>query len=186
MKQTGFLRRLAVTLLLGGALVLTVVATQGSQSDPLVTLGYLSEQFLPKIAQQMEAKAVERDKNLESKVQAMLNTYSAEMEKKFSKALAGTASGGTQAPGFVTVNLAAGQTLTLSPGGELLLRTGTATCVAPSAPGLVDTTAGTALGGGGALVVHHLYLATDQGRGLKAVDGVVVLVRGEYTLAPAT
>lgn len=183
MKQKNPLRRLAAMLLLSGALVLSVAATQGTQADPLVTLGYLTEKFLPQVTQQIEAKAVQRDKDLEVRVQAMVNAYSAEMEKKFTKALGG--SGGTQTavPGFVEVSLSAGQKLSLSAGGELLFRSGTATCLAPSSPGLVDTTAGTILEGGGALVINHLYLSTANGRGLTAGDGVIALVRGTYTVS---
>ncbi len=39
-------------------------------------------------------------------------------------------------------------------------------------------TAGTTLAGGGALTANHLYLATIEGRGVKASTAVTLLVRG--------
>ncbi len=182
MKEKKTLRRLSAMLLLSGVLVLSVAATQGTQGDPLVTLSYLTDKFLPQVTQQVEVKAVQREKNLESKIQAMINTYSAEMEKKFSKAVGGAGTSQSGTPGFVEVHLTAGQKLNLNSGGELLFRSGTATCLAPSSPGLVDTTAGTILEGGGALAVNHLYLSTADGRGLTASDAVSMLVRGNYTV----
>ena len=62
------------------------------------------------------------------------------------------------------------------------LRSGTATCVSDTSPGLVDMTAGTTLAGGGALTANHLYLATIEGRGVKASTAVTLLVRGTYSI----
>lgn len=175
-KWTG---RLTVGLLLTGGLLLTAAATQGSAENPLVTLGYLNEKFLPQITAQVEAKAVERDKALESKLQAKLDQFAAQMGQNPGQGTGGQT--GTSAQ-FVEVSLSAGQKLTLSGGGELLLRSGKAVCLAPSAPGLVDTTAGTDLGSGGALAPNHLYLVTGDGHGLTAQDSVLLLVRGPYQI----
>ena len=61
---------------------------------------------------------------------------------------------------------------------------GTASCMSPSSPGLIDeTTAGT-LNNGGALVTNHLYMMTIEGRGVKAGSATTkLLVRGTYTIA---
>ena len=65
-----------------------------------------------------------------------------------------------------------------------MLRVGTATCVASGAPGLVDSTGGTTLANGNALVTNHLYLVTVATRGVTATaDTVKLLVRGSYTIA---
>ena len=66
---------------------------------------------------------------------------------------------------------------------ELLLRSGTATCVSDSSPGLVDMTDGATLANGGALKANHLYLATIEGRGVRASTAVTIMVRGEYTVS---
>ena len=61
---------------------------------------------------------------------------------------------------------------------------GSAVCVSPSDPGLIDeTTAGT-LANGGALVQNHLYMMTIEGRGVRASAATTkLLVRGGYTVA---
>lgn len=180
MKKHG-IQKLVAGGILAASLVLTAAAAQGSESDPLVTLGYLTDQFLPRVLGEVEVKMGERDKELESKLQAMVNTYSAEMEKKFQKAAAGSG-GAAVSPGFAAVTVNAGQKLLLSAGSELLFRGGTALCTAPSSPGLVDMTDGSILEGWSAPQLNHLYLATDGNRGLTASDTVTVLVRGAYTI----
>ena len=84
---------------------------------------------------------------------------------------------------FAVVTVSKGQTVQLSLGAEAMLRVGTAKCVASGSPGLVDTTAGSTLGGGSALQTNHLYMATIDGRGIQAASETVkVLVRGGYTI----
>ena len=66
-----------------------------------------------------------------------------------------------------------------------MLRVGTAACVSPSSPGLIDETAATTLNNGGALVQNHLYMMTIEGRGVRATAATTtkLLVRGSYTIA---
>lgn len=66
------------------------------------------------------------------------------------------------------VTLTSGQVLTGDIGCEVMLRVGTAVCVSPSSPGLIDETAATALNNGSALVQNHLYMMTIEGRGVRA------------------
>ena len=69
-------------------------------------------------------------------------------------------------------------------GCEVMLRIGSASCVASAAPGLIDETAGTTLNGGGSLAANHLYMMTIEDRGVQAnSDTVKLLVRGSYTLS---
>ncbi len=175
-KWTG---RLTAGFLLTGGLLLTAAATQGSAENPLVTLGYLNDTFLPQLTAQIEAKAVERDKVLESKFQKKLDELAARMGQNPGQGTVGQTGSSAQ---FTEVSLTAGQTLTLSGGGELLLRSGKAVCLAPAAPGLVDTTAGTDLGSGEVLAPNHLYLVTGDGHGLTARESVLLLVRGAYQI----
>jgi len=85
---------------------------------------------------------------------------------------------------FVVVTLTKGQVLTGGIGCEVMLRIGTASCVSPSSPGLIDETAAKTLNDGGALVQNHLYMMTIEGRGVKATaDTTKLLVRGAYTIA---
>ncbi|MBD5148816.1 MAG: hypothetical protein HDT18_00215, partial [Oscillibacter sp.] len=82
---------------------------------------------------------------------------------------------------YTAVTLSAGQTLHGEAGCEVLLRSGTARCAASSAPGLVDTTSGSAISSGAQLQANHLYLMTDS-RAVTASDSAVLLVRGGYAI----
>ena len=86
--------------------------------------------------------------------------------------------------GFVLVTMKKGETLKGSVGTEVMLRVGTATCTASSAPGLIDTTSAGSIDNGAALSKNHLYMMTIEERGVKATAATVkVLVRGTYTVA---
>lgn len=134
----------------------------GSQSDPLVTLSYLTETFT---GQMME------------KVDALITQRNAQLAQE--------PGGGPALPGesaaYTAVTLAAGQTLFGDAGCEVLLRSGTAVCAASSSPGLVDATAGSSLNGGAALQINHLYLMTDS-RAVTTASGATLLVRGGYLI----
>ncbi|HIY21519.1 MAG TPA: hypothetical protein H9841_06430 [Candidatus Flavonifractor merdigallinarum] len=161
-----WITRLAV----GGALVCTLTlaalaATQGSQSDPLVSLSYLTNKFTPSILSQVDTK---------------LDAREAELEKKLTQA-AGSGSGGSGST-YQIVNLTQGQKLLAGSSCEILLRSGTAVCVSDTSPGLVDMSSSSTLGGGGTLTANHLYLATIEGRGVLASTAVTLMVRGNYTI----
>ena len=65
-----------------------------------------------------------------------------------------------------------------------MLRVGSAVCVSPSAPGLIDETTASTLNNGGALVQNHLYMMTIEDRGVRATAGTTkVLARGSYSVA---
>ena len=97
--------------------------------------------------------------------------------------LGGSGSGGGTAASFAVVTLSSGQVLKGEIGCEVMLRVGTASCVAPSAPGLIDETGGSTLNNGAGLVKNHLYMMTIEDRGVKATAGTVkLLVRGGYQI----
>lgn len=150
-KKNRWCLRAAALMLASMAAMVTfsAAAEAGSQGDPLVTLSYLNETFLPKILVQVQ----------------------------------GTDSG-SNGTNFTVVDLAKGKSLSLSVGGEAMLRAGSAVCGAPSAPGLIDETTAGSVENAGALVKNHLYMATVDGRTVKASsDGVKLLVRGTYTVS---
>lgn len=166
MKKNRWFLRMIVLLLLSGALNMTVsfAAEAGSSGDPLVTLSYLNDTFLNTILQKVDQKIAVRNSQIAQQM--------------------GGQSGTGSAAAFTVVTLSSGQTLTGDIGCEVMLRVGTASCVSPSAPGLIDeTTAGT-LNNGGALAQNHLYMMTIEGRGVKATAATTkLLVRGTYTIA---
>ena len=172
---------LALVLLLAGV---SVYATAGGKTDPLVSLSYLNETFMTQMTEKVQGLINSRNDALKAELSAEIAAAEKELAKEY-----GSGSEGSGLPGeyaaatFVLVTLEKGQTLTGLTGCELLLRVGKATCVASSSPGLVDTTSGKSLSGGSALEANHLYMATVDGRGLKATaDTVKVLVRGPYVI----
>lgn len=184
MKKNRWPVRLAAGCLVALPLLGVAVAAggQGSQSDPLVTLSYLTQQTTPSILAQVDSKITEREAELRGQLSAVVDGYVQEVEDKLSASGGGTAQPAGESAAYEVVELSAGQTITGSAACEFLLRTGTATCVSDSAPGLVDMTAGTTLANGGALTANHLYLATIEGRGVRASTAVTIMVRGEYTI----
>lgn len=171
----------ASVVVLGGLLL---GAAQGSQTDPLVTLSYLNSVTTPAVLKQVDIKLDAREKALTEKLDASIAKFTQDMEK-----LAGTSTGtgagtgtGASSATFTVVTVPAGKQLVGGVGTEFLLRGGAATCVAASAPGLIDSTDGSTLASGGAIQMNHLYMSTADGRGLKATGQATVLVRGSYTI----
>ena len=169
MKKNRWYLRMAVMLALSLVLSCTVslAAEAGSSQDPLVTLSYLNDTFLGQIMEQVDAKIAQRNSQIVQELGGQ------------------TSSGGTaKASTFTVVTLSSGQTLTGDIGCEVMLRVGTAACVSPSTPGLIDESAGSTLSNGGALVQNHLYMMTVEGRGVRATAATTkLLVRGSYTIA---
>ena len=157
---------MALSVLLNGTVTVAGAAAGGSD-DPLVTLSYLNDTFLGDILQRVDEKIAARNSQI---VQQLGGS--------------GAGSGSSVAANFTVVTLSNGQVLTGGVGCEVMLRVGSAACVADSAPGLIDeTTAGT-LNNGGALVQNHLYMMTIEGRGVRAsADNTKLLVRGSYSIA---
>ena len=177
-----------VGLLLVSALVLslTVLASggAGTSSDPLVTLSYLNDKFLPQVLSDVDKKAASREKELSGKLTEQVKSETKAFEQKYGGS-AGTSSGSSTgtASGFAVVTLEKGQILYLGLGSEALLRTGSGVCVAASSPGLVDETGGTLLSGGEALQKNHLYMASIDSHGVQAgASGTKLLVRGGYSV----
>ena len=164
---------LAGACLCGGA----VLAAGGDESDPLVTLSYLTQTVTPNILKQVDEQAAKR----QSELLAQLNTAIADYKMAVE---GGGASGGTSAS-YSVVTLTSGQTLALGVGCEVMLRVGTATLAANTDPGLIDVSTGGTLNNGGALVQNHLYMMTIEGRGVRATAATTtkLLVRGSYTIA---
>ena len=139
-------------------------ANAGGADDPLVTKSYLDGPFLQQVRSLVDQTVDARKTELEQAAQGQGS---------------GTAGGNV----FTVVTLSRGQTLVGDVGCEVMLRIGTAVCGTTDSVGLIDTTAGTNLGNGGALVTNHLYMVTISTRSVTATSGTVkVLARGPYTI----
>ena len=146
-------------------------ANAGGQSDPLVTLSYLSGTYT---------------KQVKDMVDQAVNQRRAEMEQSLKDILAG--GGETAAPAggtgvFTVVTLSQGQSLVGEVGCEVMLRVGAASCAGADSVGLIDTTSGSVLSGGQALAANHLYMVTIGPRSVAAAAPTVkVLARGPYSI----
>lgn len=178
------LRTAACVMLVGTVLAayVAIAAEVGSEGDPLVTLSYLNETFLSQILEDVDEKLTVRNELLTAELEEEIDRTKREILMELGSSY-GDETGGV-AVSFAAVTLSPGQTLYGAAGCEVLLRSGSAICISEgmSVPGLVDTTDGTTINHGAALVENHLYLMTEQ-RGVQAADETVVLVRGEYTIA---
>ena len=169
MKKNRWYLRMVAMLALSLTLSCTVslAAEAGSSQDPLVTLSYLNDTFLGQILEKVDAKIAQRN----AQIVQQLGGQSA-------------SAGSTTASAFTVVTLSSGQTLTGDIGCEVMLRVGSAVCVAPSSPGLIDESSAAVLAGGSSLAQNHLYMMTVEGRGVKATAATTkLLVRGSYFIA---
>lgn len=153
MKRNRFLNVLACA-----ALVVAVVAgaaiaagTQGSQTNPLVTLDYLNEVAVPEILKKVEAQVKTRyDKLKEDQTIPTLT--------------------------FQTVELKEDEVFLPAAGSQFLIRSGELN----STDALVDLTTGEVWVNDGSLVANHLYIATGDGEAVTAAGDCVILVQGGY------
>lgn len=168
-----------------GAIVLTAVvvvgafsasAAGGDETDPLVTLSYLTQVVTPELLKKVDEQVAANEQALTDKLNAAIDEYSKKLEQTPSQE---TGAGAV----YAAVTLSAGQTLYPAAGSELLLRSGEAKVSAGADPILLDATAGSSLSVGGSLTANHLYVAPLDGAGIAASSACVFLVCGAYTIA---
>lgn len=187
MKRNNWFFRLAALLMVSAALctltVLAVPGDVGSQDDPLVSLSYLQSVFLPEMLAKVDERVDERAAEANEQLRAQVNADIAALEEKY--AAAGETTGGASGTvdSFVVVTMTSGQVLYGEIGCEVMLRVGSASCVSPGSPGLIDETSASTLENGKALVKNHLYMFTIVNRSVKATAATTkLLVRGTYTI----
>ena len=145
-----------------------LAAGGGSQSDPLVTLSYLTQTVQPDILRQVEERA---------------NTRQADLMTQFEHRLDQLQGGTGGSAAYTLVTLSSGDRLELEAGCELMLRVGSAAVNSATEPALIDMTTGGTLANAGSLVQNHLYMATIPDRTVTASAGTVkLLVRGGYSI----
>lgn len=168
----------AVVLMLVSAIScmsVSVMATVGTSDDPLITLSYLQQTFWNSIVEQIDSTISARDADINAQVADKLSGVS-------TSGSTGTVTSSTDA--FTVVTLTQGQVLYGDIGCEVMLRVGTATCVATSSPGLINQTDGSVIESGSALEKNDLCMMTIENRGVKATAATVkLMVRGSYTIA---
>ena len=179
MKNKRFAIRMGVVGLTALCVTVGVVLATGAgpENDPLITLSYLNTTVKPAILEQVDDKVADYEQGLVDKLDGAIQDYSQDMEDALK-----AQQDQPKAASYKVVTLRKGQVLSLDIGCEVMLRIGSAVCVSPSSPGLIDVTGGATLDDGKDLVTNHLYMATITGRSIKAtVSNTKVLVRGSYS-----
>ena len=137
MKKNRWVLRMMGLLLVSALMTMTVAvaATAGTDEDPLVTLSYLTQNYMNELLGRMDEKIAQRNEQVVQKLNEQ----------------AGMECNSTTATTFSVVRLSKGQKLTGEGGCEVLLRGGEVTCVADSYPGLIDQTTSGVLSNGQSL-----------------------------------
>ena len=145
----------------------------GSSSDPLITLSYITDTFMPEMDKTISSTVEDKTSELSAKLDATIE----ELESKYNEASKASA-----ASTYTVISMSSGQKLIGVKGCEVMLRIGKAYCTAPASPGLIDTSTAGILENGGYLVKNHMYMITIDGRGIKADGDIMIIVRGDYTV----
>ena len=140
-------------VLFGG---IAVFSEPGGSDDPVVTKSYIVDKVIPEIK--------------------------AYIDERFGIA----ASEGvvtTATDKFMVVNVAKGKSVICEAGTELILRMGKGTIIATEKGGLADVTAGFDLASGTAMPSNHqLVVPVADGRGFRAEEDVIVMIKGAYSI----
>ena len=164
MKKTPHALTRLFTLLLASLTILSIsvaaAGTAGSSSDPLVTLSYLNEKFLPELMTRVDEKLAARTDTASKELRAQVDADIKRLEEKYGSQTSNEGASVGTVDSFAVVTMTNGQVLYGAIGCEVMLRVGTASVVSPSSPGLIDSTGGTTLDNGAGLTKNHLYMMT--------------------------
>lgn len=156
MKRKEVIALLLVGSLLSGAAAVTATEA-GAAANPLITLNWLKNTFIPDTETQMKDHADQQLDQLQS-----ADKQGVELRVKRADVLA-------LESGSVLVPLAGGMDITVEAGA------------------VVDTTAGEELPSGGAAAANHRYVAAEASKAEVSVtsDTAVVRITGAYQLTPS-
>lgn len=167
----------------GGALAiglgLTVYAAYDSAEDPIISLSYLRDIFKVEMMDEIDTKFAELEKKINNASSSTVPTQPTETTP------AEPDTGLSQGDLYEVVELGLGDALYSASACDIILRAGTATCIAPDpTQGISDLTDAVEIYNGMNLTKNHLCLIPrGDGRGvLAASDSVFLMIRGDYTI----
>ncbi len=182
MKKQPNLKWICGILALTAALAVTVLAASyDSSEDPIISLSYLTEVFRPSIEKDYEEKIAE----LEARIEALSGgtyTPTAPEENDSSDQTDQTTAVSVT---YEVIELKYGDCLFAAGPVDIMLRAGSAVCIAPDASqGISDYTEGAEIYNGEKLTKNHMCLIPrGDGRGIMATaQSVFIMVRGDYSL----
>ncbi len=169
-------KTLTITAIVVAALAafgVTAAAAYDSSEDPIVSLSYLTKIFktelLEELNETIEAEIADRMENLD------LSQYQPSTQEPAQ----------TVSSTYEVVELSWGDALYAAGPCDIMLRSGSAYCIAPDASqGISDYTAGVEIYNYEYLTKNHMCLIPrGDGRGILAdSESVYVMVKGEYTI----
>ena len=195
------------------ACYMAVAAESSDREDPLVALSYPTDVLAPETIEKVNAAIELKADQMETSMRQILTEYTNELDTKIAEfesrneniatdsgfisavttsvlaQMSGSSDGESgstpaiAANGWQLVQVKQGETYKFAVGGMVLLRIGSATCYTPSSPGIIDTTSGSELEGGGSLQKNHLYLVTVAERGFTAKSDSKIMVYGSFTVS---
>lgn len=175
-----------ILALLSALTVTVLAASYDSSEDPIISLSYLTEVFRPSIVRDYEEKI----DALEAKIDALSSggitppvTGPETQPEPETEPVPETqpAAGMT----YEVIQMKYGDCLFAAGPIDILLRAGSAICIAPdAAQGISDYTEGVEIYNGESLTKNHMCLIPrGDGRGIMATaQSVYIMVRGEYSL----
>ncbi|MDR0325664.1 MAG: S-layer homology domain-containing protein [Oscillospiraceae bacterium] len=178
MKQRAWCVFLALTLLF--SMSASGFATPGTSSNPVITLRYIQDDYLPSIGNKAAAAADNRLSELFSHVQGLLGGSDLQLnEKALTRKVISRLNLRAASPGSVT--LKQGSSLTLGQGSSVQLVSGAA---AFDRGVLTDATAGRDVAPKGALEGMRLYFSLAAETKVKVTADAVVQIYGTYRITP--
>ncbi len=182
MKNKISLKIIAIVLAITAALGVSVAAAYDSSEDPLITWSYLNEVFLPEIMSDIDDKF----KDIEYMIENLEIPEDRDDYEEETDPVETTPPAALEVPAqFVVVELSAGDALYAVSACDIMLRAGSAYCIAPDErQGISDYTDGVEIYNGMALTKNHMCLIPrGDGRGIMAnSESVFIMVRGDYTI----
>lgn len=169
-----FIKGAAIAGAVVAAFGITAAATYDSSEDPLITLSYLTKIFKTELLEELnnaiDDEIARRMDNLD------ISDYTSS---------GNTSASSSSSSSYEVVELGYGDALYAASACDIMLRSGSAYCLAPDASqGISDYTAGVEIYNYQYLTKNHMCLIPrGDGRGIFAdSDSVFVMVRGEYTI----
>lgn len=183
---------MALSLVMGGAVVTLAAGGYGSQDDPLVTLSYITDVAVPEANAQINSIFSQKQAAILDEVTKQVNQMRTDLAGKITpgspvsqdvldqvaNAAAAQLGSGSSTAQWRSVSLAKGQTIYGALGAQLILRKGSATCYS----GMVNLSSGDTLSHGQSVAANNLYLIGTEGCGFTATADCTVLVNGGNTI----
>lgn len=174
MKKSKILKFTAACLAAAAALGITVAAAYDSSEDPLITWSFLNDIFKPEILDAIDDRFAEYDIVLEE------NKDKEDPSDDYAEETVSAAS-----MAYEVIELKYGDAIYAVSACDIMLRSGSATCIAPDEKqGIADYTSGEEIYNGMPLTKNHMCLIPrGDGRGVYAAsESVFIMVRGDYTI----